>query len=84
MNRYDQIKELIDFNLNTTLNDLKVNRSGVNVKGEPINITIKGKYEFGKTYSLPYEYELLKEKQDTSELSMYLLQIRENIIKENN
>ncbi|TCD01270.1 hypothetical protein [Pedobacter psychroterrae] len=84
MIRYNQIKELIEFNLNTTLNDLEVIRNGAIFEGEPISITIMGKYGFGKTYSLTYEYEWLKEKQDIGELSIYLLQIRENIIKENN
>ena len=84
MTRYDQIKELIEFNLNTTLTGLEVIRGGVNDEGEPITITIEGKYGFIKTYSLVYKYEWLKEKQDAGELSLHLLQVRESIIAENN
>lgn len=84
MTRYDQIKELIEFNLNTTLTGLEVIRGGVNDEGEPMTITIEGKYGFGKTYSLVYEYDWLKEKQDDGELSRHLMEVRESIITENN
>lgn len=84
MTRYDQIKELIGFNLNTTLTDLEIIRGGLNDEGEPITITIEGRYGFGKAYSLVYEYEWLKETQDSGELSRHLLEVRESIIAEKN
>jgi|GEM_PF-5035542 len=84
MTRYDQIKELIEFNLNTTLTGLEVVRGGIDDEGEPITITIEGKYGFGKVYSLVFEYKWLTEKQNAGELSMYFLEVRENIIAENN
>ena len=84
MYRYRAIKDLIEFNLNTTLLDLEVVRSGADEEGEPETIIISGRYGFLKKYNLEYEYSKLKRLQDKGDLSLFLLSVRESIIKENN
>lgn len=84
MTRFEQIKELLEFNLNTTLNDMEITRHGTNIEGDPNTVKIMGRYGFGKSYNLEYEYNWLKDKQDAGELTPYLLEVRENIIRENN
>lgn len=83
MERYNQIKALIAFNLDTTLEGLEITRTGTDLAGAPLWIEIKGAYSFGKSYAFKYDYSFLTALHEQENLTRFLLELRAKITDEN-
>lgn len=78
--RYKLIRELIQFNLNTTLDNIEINRIGVDLNGDPEIIQITGQCSLGKSYKLDCQYSEIKSNEDIRELSKHFFEMKESII----
>ena len=83
MERYNNIKALVEFNLGTTLENLEIIRSGTDLAGAPLRVEIKGAYSFGRTYTFKYDYSFLTALHEQENLTDFLLELRAKVIGEN-